>query len=366
MTTVHEIIAGVRNYAGACLLDIAAYYQHFPMPTEARHAYGFKTTHGCFLLLTIPTGHSHATGVGQMVSKSLTIGLKQQTDVFLDNFRCCGTSCSAIANAKTILNRAKDIGITMNDEDNIQFQEAYTFLGIHCDHKSKTISLSDKSKLKLQQIKSFLESSYDNMTVEEMTSIIGFLIYASTVMSTNLAPYYYVFKLARRRLRSSMNKRDRIWPWQCAKQPWLRWVNALITAQPRTVLLDERPIDIVMFSDASLFGWGGYLIGDEGMQIVGDSWHPNDRHINELEAWAIQRVLESFATRIANKNIFLFVDNTSCIAAAENGRSKNFILNQLADWLQGFQQLHSCKITIHYINSVSNLADDPSRSQPNN
>jgi hypothetical protein len=67
-----------------------------------------------------------------------------------------------------------------------------------------------------------------------------------------------------------------------------------------------RPQEVV-FTDASLEGWGGYM----QHHYLADIWHAplHMEHISRLELRAVHLTLELLASKLANKAVRLFCDN---------------------------------------------------------
>lgn len=363
-----SIREGVRLTPGARLDDLKTFYQQLPLPQESRNFYAFRTSRGVFRLTTVPTGHSHCPGMAQILSTSLTT--PGSTDVYIDNFRSCGTPESTQASMTTIHSRAADVGLEFNRE-NTGFQTRYTFLGVVCDHDKKTVELSSKALAKLHQIRQRISREFSHLSLDDAVSFLSYLIYASSILQVRLGPFYYIFKCIRRRIRSE-TKRARLWPsTQCL---WLQWIDILIANHPSSVLPPtDAAIEATLYTDASLSGWGAVLFINNSVHVLADSWSPHlapSRHINELEAWAIRNALQGFEHFLANSSITLFVDNTTCVTALQRGLSRNFIVNTVAGWADQFCHRLSARINVSYIASSENLADAPSRifssSSPSN
>eukprot|EP00759_Apiculatamorpha_spiralis_P053548 PhF_6_TR6244/c3_g4_i6/m.9440 len=87
--------------------------------------------------------------------------------------------------------------------------------------------------------------------------------------------------------------------------------------------------------------------------------HTAGKHINLLEAKAVQHALEYFGGQLEGHAVRIMIDNTSLLGALGNKYSKSFALNRET---QGILEKLNCKATFHYVTSGNNLADRPSRS----
>lgn len=89
------------------------------------------------------------------------------------------------------------------------------------------------------------------------------------------------------------------------------WLNVFSdTKQSHSIRSD--PFACVIFSDASLTGWGASC--DD--QRTHGWWGPEELslHINTLELKAIFYALKCFASNLKNCNILLRIDNTTAVA----------------------------------------------------
>ncbi len=71
------------------------------------------------------------------------------------------------------------------------------------------------------------------------------------------------------------------------------------------------PLDIIIYSDASLQGWGAVL----GDTSSGGRWSPAEstQHINYLELLAALFALRLFHSTIQGKHVKLMIDNTTAV-----------------------------------------------------
>ena len=65
-----------------------------------------------------------------------------------------------------------------------------------------------------------------------------------------------------------------------------------------------------LYTDASLFGWGGYI--ENGFSCAG-VWEKNCKHINTLELQAIFNSVQSLLPHLKNKSVTIFCDNICAV-----------------------------------------------------
>ena len=76
------------------------------------------------------------------------------------------------------------------------------------------------------------------------------------------------------------------------------------------------PVDVTLYSDASLQGWGAVL----NDKSTGGRWLPTERehHINYLALLAAFFALQCFHPALSNKHAKVMIDNTSAVAQINN------------------------------------------------
>ncbi|KAK3107263.1 hypothetical protein FSP39_010584 [Pinctada imbricata] len=126
----------------------------------------------------------------------------------------------------------------------------------------------------------------------------------------------------------------------------------------------ESHKQIVLASDASLFKYGAAILsGDQRGMLFGDFWDDNDkRPIHLKEAEAVLKVLQSLGDKIRNHRVDLYTDNKAVICSWENQGGRDCALNDLMkDIFRSVVKLNE-HLTLHYVTSGDNKADEPSRS----
>jgi hypothetical protein len=171
----------------------------------------------------------------------------------------------------------------------------YTFLGLQWNHRSKTISLSEKMISKLLDSRKKVESCV--LTSGELESLSGRLVYCCGALQIPPNPFYKVAKAVRHCLRRAASRSV-----VASLSPWLRsnivrWID-LLMAVPRPFKLLEDSREAWLFSDASLIGYGAILMSSDGrINILGHKWSDGPYTSGDmafLEALAVSNAVESF------------------------------------------------------------------------
>ena len=76
------------------------------------------------------------------------------------------------------------------------------------------------------------------------------------------------------------------------------------------------PVDVTVYSDASLQGWGAVM--DD--KSTGGMWLPteSENHINYLELLAAFFALQCFRSSLSGKHAKIMIDNTSAVSQINN------------------------------------------------
>lgn len=138
------------------------------------------------------------------------------------------------------------------------------------------------------------------------------------------------------------------------------WINNIDTSFNN---ICAPPIDMTIYSDASLQGWGAVLDDTK----TGGRWSPSEsgQHINYLELLAAYLALKCFHTLLRGKHVKIMIDNTTAVALINNmGTCHNKDCNTLVVQIWEFCMLHKITwITAAHIPGVLNeLADRESRN----
>jgi hypothetical protein len=128
----------------------------------------------------------------------------------------------------------------------------------------------------------------------------------------------------------------------------------------------------ILFTDASLKGWGAILVLANGeVFVAGAAWTETHvpSEINVLEATAVRRAMEHFAELLGEKKelvdaLRIVVDNTSVKLSAVAGRAKDAALNDQLVHLLHLIKKTNFPVSFEYIPTVLNVSDDVSRGRP--
>ena len=357
-----------------CYDLVRGFYQvSLPASVRAQYAVRVRTPDGavCTIAPTrLPMGVSYAPDVLQ----GLLIAIVDEIEstfpgvkgfVFIDNVRLAAPTPELLESASDYWDRrAEEEGIVYRPEP------TETFLGMDFDFQSTDgdtfpVRPSQKSRDAIQSQRSLLDA--DSPEFGAVRELFSRCVYAARVMRLPLAKYYAIFKFMRRHLSKGTSPTARINIWSSALGTWKAWIKLILSAKfvAHPVAGDADPS--ILFTDASLSGWGAVLVHDNGIFEAAGRW-PRSKPFKSgdmgmLETAAVRRAAFSFRRHLANaKAISVVVDSTTAGFALAKGASPSFAVNQ--EVLGTLAELPGhAHISTSYIRSEDNPADGPSRGK---
>ena len=123
----------------------------------------------------------------------------------------------------------------------------------------------------------------------------------------------------------------------------------------------EKP-DLVMFTDASLSGWGAVC---DGVRTRGPwTFIERSRHINELELLGALFALQTFTSTSRNISVEMFLDNSTAVAYInKSGGSRSKALSDIASKIVSWCEEREIRLTSSHLPGILNsVADKESRT----
>ena len=124
----------------------------------------------------------------------------------------------------------------------------------------------------------------------------------------------------------------------------------------------EQHQQVVLYSDASAFAWGG-VFPEESLVCISDYWKEDSQplHISVKETKALTNTLNAFKEKLQDNRVDAYVDNMTLVQAwtSQAARSEVFAhaLKELAKTTVDLNIL----LSVRYIPTSENPADQPSR-----
>lgn len=377
MKALGAYLSGIENEAVA-VGDIKSGFQHIQIPVTARAWFRFVDSDGNLYQMTrLPMGLVPSVQLMEVItlaligspivcnSASVFHGIK--SDGYVDDFRIIGSSRRVENTVTNIKKRAADMNVTIKDLDNFQATTTVTFLGVEWDHKKKEVRVCDKTLSKLPQ------QFGSTIAAGDLHRTVGRLIFCSSPLSINLGRFYFTMKHTTRVCNKINNglidEETTISLTPALKNSLQKWRDEVHNTKSYVGTDWHRHNNsprCTLFTDASMFGWGAYLIAHDGsVHIVGGAWNDSSivsGDISWLEARAVRYAIQALRGIIMqHRAVDLRIDNTSVQTAMERGRARATTVHveviQPIEWLR----IHNIHVYVAYVESAKNLADPISR-----
>jgi hypothetical protein len=370
----------------AACFDLSSSFFQVPNGSSKRH-FAFRTPRGKFFrFLRMVMGAKFAPEVMQVLCEILAdealtraglAGVVRRT-VHIDNIRFFAPHRRFVATAAEAFRKVCDeAGVTLNDEPENAPHQRGDFLGLTFDYAAAAVTLSEKTRAKLQAAVKHLDDK--EATWADALSLFGICMFASRVCRFALASLWRIFKFIRRRAHSfstgamEIGSAAKFWPHIIPE--WREWVTKLLASSPArhgAATIDRASQFNFLVTDASLDGWGAALVTATGrLHVAQGKWtrslvgrepstlQPDD--INTLEMRAVGLGAHSFADLLARNPLWVVVDNTSTMYVLKKGQAKEAEFNAATRFTMETLRSLAAEVFVSWIDTSRNPADGLSR-----
>jgi hypothetical protein len=364
-STVQQITE-VKPGDFAICADLSMSFSQIPLSEEVQMYHCFRDAKGQWWAMKVLVMGSKPAELMHVVTEVLALARQSKdsvrTKVHGDNVRFLDPN-------KRLLNehycQLKEncalVGAQLSQEETNQPHECGISFGVAHNYQKAEVALSEKT---LRKLVSASKEVSKTMTLKRAFEIMGLVFYGSRVLNLLLAKYYFCIKWYRKlanKFEHGMSLETLVNVWPSQVKNFEEWISTLLKNQPVTHY--KRKSDVHLFTDASKWGWGSFLIDKQGEIIeFGKRWTPEllGKDTFFLEAQAIVYAIEKFRPSLEGNSVMLHIDNTSVLGGLENKHSQSHALNtQIQKILTSFNG--STTFQFQFVGSKENLADASSR-----
>lgn len=349
--------------------DLMAGFFQCALADGVQPYYGFADEEGNEYVFTrMVMGSAYAVELMDTIMRILCttdIDASLRTTVHVDNVRWLGQHQQVAAAGAQFVKNCDRVGASWNKEPllNVPHQHG-VFCGVLYDYKRALTRIPPKG---LEKLEHALTTFNNAPSVRSMTALFGLLFHLSPIVGISFSKFYHALKYYRRKvsaLQAGIVKLDD--PanvWNCIHKGMNLWLDE-IRENKSAAHSPFSHAECNLFTDASDAGWGAYFIDTDGsINIVAGSWSALERKrsINEREAMAVANGISAFRHLLTDRHVNVHIDNSSVCWSLTKGHSPRFNLNQRLLEVQHLLVDMRCRITVCYVPSALNFADEPSR-----
>jgi len=367
-TAKNIIREAVWQTEGACQFDMAAWFDQLPLDPKIQKFFQLKVPDEStiFRLKVLPMGFRPSCVVAQGIISLLLNGATVTTASCVDNVIFFGDKSTAQENAKRFLQRADVIQAKVKDTT-IHYEESYDFLGEHYNHKRKTRCLTEKTRAKAEYCSTLL-ASRSRFTTRQLLAIFGLLLFCASALDIGVSEYHFAMRFLSQIATTPMDAQHAV-P-QDALRALSQWATIARTNREVPVwYFQKSEPDIIIYTDASVWGWGALSIKDTKVIPVSVAWSLEDRQLWALESsvaaepLAVIRALSYFIPLNKNATVVVYTDHQPLVYASTRGWGKAYTYSVLCTFLRTMRN-QGVDVQIKFIEGHLNPADPLSRGKP--
>lgn len=360
--------ARVEKNIFAATFDLKASFYQVELPEKTREMFGIICECGCFRFRRLPMGFSISPFLMNEITKQAAEAAQTdevKADVYIDNIRLTSNDRQKLEEScKKLRSHCKNNNITLNDEPGNDVHQQGDFLGLSYNYKVGTVKLGRKTFEKLQ-----LTKIPKRAPRREYLEIFGLILFATRALKIHPASFYDQIKFIRKKCcTGELDDEVEIWP--SVVKGFESWIEVLKMNKPtRHEIGEPHSPDAILFTDASVIGWGAVLLCGPNVFSTAGRWSsPIDcSQICEFEAKAIAVAVERFCNILQNaKTITIRTDNTATMHTLKKGTAREFELNgAIAECARAFKNCSpNAAIFVSHVSTLVNPADPLSRGKP--
>ncbi len=345
-------------------LDLKDAYLTIPIFPAHQKYLRFKWGGRIFQFTCLPFGLCSAPRTFTKILKSVVTffrlrGLRMV--IYLDDILILNQDKDGIlADLRLVVETLQALGFLVSwDKSVTDPSQCLDYLGIVLNSINLTLSLPTK---KLEEIKSLCIKalSQSQLSLRDLARILGQFAWATPSIPFAQAHFRSLQSFFIKKAKSfNQDLSVKCILDQKAREDLNWWLSSLDSVNGKPI--SPRTPDIIIYSDASLKGWGAYSSGRKAR----GPWTSEQKHlhINELELLAAFNALRSFSPHSTNAAIRIFLDNNTAVCYINKcGGTRSRNLTDTAKLIANWCELRNNFVEAVYLPGKLNvLADEQSR-----
>jgi hypothetical protein len=331
MDTIYSCIDLVQPGSFLASLDLRDAYYSVPIAVESRKFLRFIWGNKLYQYTSLPNGLSSAPRLFTKLLKPVMATLRNKglvSSIYIDDlFLQAPTKELCLVNIESTCSLLRQLGFFINFKKSVMVPtQRLQHLGFLIDTTNMTLSLPvekiHKLKASCLQLKNELSCS-----IRQLAQVIGLLV--SCIPAVRFGKLHYRQLEIEKIQALKLHKGCFDAPCLLSNEAKLELDWWLTNADKLYEDIVTKPVDIVIFTDSSLEGWGAI----RGPTKAAGHWSVSERqeHINILELKACLLGLKSLCKGLKDLHIQVQMDNTTAITYLNNmGGTHSLLCNLLA------------------------------------
>ena len=332
METLQSAINAMRKNCFFGSVDLSEAFYSVPIQKTDRKYFRFIHNNQKYQFTALIMGFTHSPRVFTKILKPIFARLRSKghiSSAYIDDSCLQGATYQLCKqNIKETVKLMDSLGLTVQPEKSIlEPTQQIIFLGFLLCSVTMTVRLPpDRQQEIIELCNHILQKR--RVTIRKFSQLIGKLV--ATQQGVEYAPLYYkpLEKVKETELSKHKGNYDSFMNVPKYVEPVITWWVQNVERSFK--LISHGKPDVVLFSDASLKGWGAYNETDQNR--TGGEWSAMEQesHINVLELKACQLTLQSFCKDMNHVHIRIFMDNTTSCSYINKFGGKTPELDSLA------------------------------------
>jgi hypothetical protein len=346
-------------------LNLKDAYLSVPVCLEHQPFLCFRWRNICYQFTCLAFGLSPAPRLFTKLLKPVIGALRRKgirLVIYLDDIIFMNESREGvIADVSTAIDLLTSLGFLINWEKSVLLpSQSLEFLGLLIDSIALSLALpSDKVLSMLKMCRRSLLKGV--VSLHDLSSLIGSFSWAIPTIPFAQAHYRHLQRLYIFHSKFFNYDLSRYVSLSSSARDDIRWWVENLSSSNGLCFLKKDP-DLIIYSDASLYGWGFMC---DGVCSRGP-WAGSDRlrHINELELLAAFYALKSLTAQSTDLEINLILDNSTAVSYInKRGGTRSRALCDISSSIVSWCESHNLSLTATHLPGVLNsVADEQSRT----